>query len=84
MTTYTVTVNGTTYYTVTVNGTTHTIKSKVAAYTYATGMIIDGTVHKPGFTRKLESAMKTAQQIRSYNNGSVPYVVEIATGNRLV
>ena len=28
--------------------------------------------------------MKTAQDIRAYNNGSVPYVVELATGKRLV
>jgi hypothetical protein len=73
-----------TTYTITVEGTTHTINSKVADYAYASGMIIEGTVHKPGFSRKLESVMKTAQQIRSYNNGSTPYVVELATGKRLV
>ena len=71
-------------YTITVEGTTHTMKSKVADYAYAVGMIIDGTVHKPGFSRKLGSVMKDANQIRSCDNGSVPYVVELATGNRLV
>ena len=73
-----------TIYTITVEGTTHTMKSKVADYAYATGMIIEGTVHKPGFSRKLEAVMKTAQEIRAYNNGSIPYVVELATGKRLV
>lgn len=72
-----------TAYVITVQGTTHTMNSKVADYAYATGMIIDGTVHKPGFTRKLESAMKTAQDIRAYGNGSTPYVVDLATGKRL-
>ena len=73
-----------TIYTITVEGTTHSMKSKVDDYSYASGMIIDGTVHKPGFSRKLKSVMKTAQQIRGYNNGSVPYVVELASGKRLV
>ncbi len=73
-----------TIYTITVEGTTHSMKSKVADYAYAVGMIIEGTVHKPGFSRKLDRVMKDAQQIRSYNNGSVPYVVELATGKRLV
>ena len=73
-----------TIYTITVEGTTHSMKSKVADYAYASGMIIEGIVHKPGFSRKLESVMKTAQQIRSYNNGSTPYVVDLATGERLV
>jgi len=73
-----------TNYTITVEGTTHTMKSKVADYAYAVGMIIDSTVHKPGFSRKLESVMKSANQIRSYNNGSIPYVVELATGKRIV
>ena len=73
-----------TIYSITVEGTTHSMKSKVADYVYAVGMIIDGTVHKPGFSRKLESVMKSAQQIRSYDNGSVPYVVELASGKRLI
>lgn len=73
-----------TLYTITVEGTTHTMNSKVADYAYAIGMIIDGTVHKPGFSRKLQSVMKSAQEIRARNNGSVPYVVELATGKRLV
>tara|TARA_B100001094_G_scaffold277236_1_gene285960 strand:- start:7931 stop:8212 length:282 start_codon:yes stop_codon:yes gene_type:complete len=73
-----------TTYAITVEGTTHTMKSKVADYTYAVGVITEGTVHKPGFSRKLESVMKIAKQIRFYNNGSTPYVVEIATGNRLI
>ena len=72
-----------TVYTITVNGTTHTVKSKVTDYAYAIGMIIEGTVHKPGFTRKLETAMKDAQGIRACN-GFIPYVVELATGKRLV
>lgn len=72
-----------TTYTITVEGTTHTMNSKVADYAYAVGMVIDGTVHKPGFTRKLEAAMKTAQDIRAYDNGSIPYVVHLATGKRL-
>ena len=71
-------------YTITVEGTTHTRKSKVADYAYAMGMIIDGTVHKPGFSRKLESVLKQADEVRSYNNGSIPYVVELATGKRIV
>jgi len=73
-----------TTYTITVEGTTHTRKSKVADYAYAMGMIINGTVHKPGFSRKLESVLKDVDQVRSCNNGSVPYVVELATGKRLV
>lgn len=73
-----------TTYTITVENVTHSMKSKVADYSYAVGMIIDGTVHKPGFSRKLEAVMKSAQQIRAYNNGSVPYVIELATGQRLV
>jgi len=73
-----------TTYSITVEGTTHTIKSKVADYAYAMGMIIDGTVHKPGFSRKLQSAMKSAAQVRSFNDGSVPYVIELVTGKRLV
>ena len=73
-----------TTYTITVEGTTHSMKSKVADYAYAVGMIVDGTVHKPGFSRKLDRVMKDAQQIRAYNNGSVPYVIELATGQRLV
>lgn len=73
-----------TIYSITVEGTTHSMKSKVADYAYAVGMIIDGTVHKPGFSRKLDRVMKDAQQIRTYSNGSVPYVVELATGQRLV
>ena len=72
-----------TTYSITVEGTTHTINSKVANYAYASGMIVEGIVYKPGFSRKLESAMKTAQQIRFYNNGSTPYVVDLATGKRL-
>jgi hypothetical protein len=71
-------------YSITVEGTTHTMKSKVADYAYAVGMITEGTVHKPGFSRKLDRVMKDAQQIRGYNNGSVPYVVELASGKRLV
>ena len=73
-----------TTYTITVEGTTHKMNSKVADYAYACGMIIEGTVHKPGFSRKLQAVMKNAEQIRSYNNGSVPYVVELASGKRLV
>jgi|TARA_Y100000033_G_scaffold16995_1_gene15902 hypothetical protein len=73
-----------TIYTITVEGTTHSMKSKVTDYAYAVGMIIEGTVHKPGFSRKLAPVMKDAQQIRSYNNGSTPYVVELSTGKRLV
>ena len=73
-----------TTYTITVEGTTHTRNSKVADYAYAMGMIINGTVHKPGFSRKLESVLKDAETVRSYGNGTVPYVVELATGKRLV
>ena len=73
-----------TLYSITVEGTTHTMNSKVADYSYAVGMIKGDTVHKPGFSRRLDQVMKSAEQIRSYNNGSVPYVVELSSGKRLI